>query len=355
MPSKGRALQLSFGDWICADLGIVKMKVFISWSGERSQALALALKKWIQLVLHYAEPWVSDVDIAAGERWAQVVAKELEACHFGIICVTPENMTSPWVLFEAGALAKSMQGKVIPVLFDLEFSDVSGPLSQFQAKKISKAGLGEIILSINQTAEKRDPEERVKEMIDALWPKFEVLAESIPDEAPSAKHMRPQHEILEELVASVRGLDSRFLDLQENVSERSPRSRRKLRRMHPMMLEDMAHMASEEGDDPLALLMVAGLMRDDLPWLYELVVEVYREIRGGDAKTIQKSITRLRRVTKMLRRGPFMDMMMDDSKESHIFVMEFPHMLERFLHRYDGQKLDGPPEDELDPTKQDPI
>lgn len=315
------------------------MKVFISWSGERSQAVALALKKWIQLVLHYAEPWVSEVDIAAGERWAQVVAKELEACHFGIVCVTPENMTSPWVLFEAGALAKSMQGKVIPVLFDLELSDVSGPLSQFQAKKIGKPGLAEIILSINQTAEKGDPDDRVKEMIDALWPKFEALIEHIPDDAPSAKHVRPQHEVLEELVAGVRGLDSRFQDLQGTVNEPSLRSRRKWRRMHPMMLEDIMHMSSEDSDDPFALLMIAGLMRDDMPWLYELVAEVYRDIRAGDPKTIQKSATRLRRVMKMLRRGPFMDMMLDDSKETHMFMMEFPHMLDRFLNRYEGQRL----------------
>lgn len=327
------------------------MKVFISWSGERSQALALAVKKWVQLVLHYVEPWVSEVDIAAGERWAQVVAKELEACHFGIICVTPENMESPWVLFEAGALAKSMQGKVIPLLFDLEFSDVSGPLSQFQAKKINKSGIGEIILSINQSAEKRDPEDRVKEMIDALWPKFETLVENIPDEAPSEKHKRPQHEILEELVAGVRGLDSRFQDIQIVVDERNPRSRRRLRRMHPMMFEDMAHMMSEEGDDPLALLMFAGNFREDLPWFYELVLEVYREIKGGDAKAIQKAIGRLRRATKMMRRGPMMDFMMDEPKEMHMLMMEFPHMIERFLHRYDVNKLDGGLERELDDAK----
>jgi hypothetical protein len=324
------------------------MKVFISWSGERSQAVAQALRKWLQYVLHYVQPWVSETDIAAGERWAQSVAKELETCHFGIICVTPENVGSPWILFEAGALAKSMQGRVTPLLYDLEFTDVGGPLSQFQAKKISKAGLTEIILSINQVAEKRDSDERVREMVDALWPKFEELVADIPDDAPSAKHIRPQHEVLEELVAGIRGLDSRFHDFEVNSSERGPRGRRRLRRMHPMMFEEMAHMASEEGDDPLALLMVAGLMRDDLPWLYELVVEVYHEIKAGDPKAAHKAVGRLRRVMKMLRRGPIMDMMMDDSKESHIIMMEFPHMLDRFLHRFE---LEGPSEDDLDETE----
>lgn len=331
------------------------MKVFISWSGERSQVVAQALRKWLQYVLHYVQPWVSETDIAAGERWAQSVAKELEACHFGIICVTPENVGSPWILFEAGALAKSMQGRVTPLLYDLEFTDVGGPLSQFQAKKIDKGGLTEIILSINQVAEKSDSDERVREMVDALWPKFEDLISEIPDDAPSAKHIRPQHEILEELVAGVRGLDSRFGDLQKNVDERSPRSKRRLRRMHPMMFEDMAHMVSEEGDDPLALLMFAGLMRDDLPWFYELVVEAYREMKTGDSKAIQKAISRLRRVMKMLRRGPFMDMMMEDSKESHMFMMEFPHILEHFLHRYEHPELVAPSDGDVDESKSDDV
>lgn len=73
------------------------MKVFISWSGERSQALA------------------------------QAVASELEASNFGLICVTPENVSELWVLFEAGALAKSMKGaRVVPLLFNLDFSDING-------------------------------------------------------------------------------------------------------------------------------------------------------------------------------------------------------------------------------------
>ena len=97
-------------------------------------------------MLPYVQPWLSQSNIPAGERWAQEVAKELESSNFGIICVTPENLGSPWILFEAGALAKSLQGaKVIPLLYGLEFSDVTGPLAQFQAKKLGKEGLSEIV------------------------------------------------------------------------------------------------------------------------------------------------------------------------------------------------------------------
>lgn len=70
------------------------MKVFISWSGERSKLLANALCEWLKPVLQSVEVWMSEADIEAGDRWGQEVAKELSASNFGIICVTPENLNA---------------------------------------------------------------------------------------------------------------------------------------------------------------------------------------------------------------------------------------------------------------------
>lgn len=314
------------------------MKIFISWSDERSRQLAQALHHWLPLVLPYVQPWLSQADVSAGDRWAQEVAKELESSNFGIICVTPENLGSPWILFEAGALAKSLQGaKVIPLLLGLEFSDISGPLAQFQAKKLGKAGLSEIVQSINQSAQVPELEDRVKDRFAGLWPDIEKKIAAIPEQAPGAKRTRPQHEILEELVASVRGFEGRLARLDESLVDVDYRSRRRRRPMHPMMLEDVSSMVSEEGDDPIGLLIFGSMVRDDLPWLYELIVEVYRELRGGDAKAAQRAVERLRRATKMLRRGPFMEEFAG-SKEAHMMIMELPSMLDHLLHRFESRR-----------------
>ncbi len=318
------------------------MKIFISWSGERSHLLAQALHGWLPLVLHYVKPWLSEADVAAGDRWAQAIAKELETSNFGVICVTPENLGSPWVLFEAGALAKSMQGaKVIPLLFSLEFSDISGPLAQFQAKKVERTGIAEVIHSINQVAEQPVPEDRAKQLFGALWPELEKQVQAIPDVAPTEKHMRPQHEILEELVSGVRGLDARFRDIAESVMDvEGPRSRRRrLRRFHPMMFEELAHVASEEGDDPISLLMLGGMLRDDFPWLYEIFVGTYRDVRDGDLKAADRAIDRLRRIMKALGRGQLMDEFAGSSKEAQVMMMELPMMLDHFLHRFEARRM----------------
>jgi hypothetical protein len=299
----------------------------VSWSGERSKALAHALRDWLPLVLHYVEPWLSETDISAGERWGEAVAKELEACNFGIICVTHENIASPWVLFESGALAKSLQeSRVIPLLLDHEFRDISGPLAQFQAKKVDESGIAEVVYSINKAASAPVPDSRAKQLLSALWPELEKAVQDIPEVSEAAKHTRSQPEVLEELVMSVRALDARFRELSED----SPRRGRRSRRFHPMMLDEFAHMIGEGPGDPAALLMVASLFRDDVPWLYEIGVEAYRAARSGSRDEAARALRRFRRAAEMVERGPFLfDEAGLNPKELHMIMREVGHMLDR--------------------------
>jgi hypothetical protein len=307
--------------------GASHTKVFISWSGERSRELAQALHGWIPLVLHNVEPWLSEADIEAGERWAEVVAKKLSDSNFGIICVTRENVASSWILFEAGALAKTMQGsRVIPLLLDLEFTDITGPLAQFQAKKVVKEGVNEVMHSINQAANFVVPEPRAKQLFDALWPELEKKVEAIPAEAPATKHPRPQHEVLEELVASVRSLDSR---MREGGDDGLFRNRHRNTKFRHMMVDDLMHMIGREGDYWARLLILASMFRDDAPWLYELGMEAYRAAKAGLPEEAHKAIQTFRRAAEITMHGPFMfEQMGVHPREIDMLMRE----LDRFMH-----------------------
>src|SRR5689334_3268326 len=80
--------------------------IFISWSGDRSKAVALALREWLPMVIQSVDVWMSETDIAKGSRSMLEVMQKLSAADFGLICLTPENQLRPWILFEAGAIAK---------------------------------------------------------------------------------------------------------------------------------------------------------------------------------------------------------------------------------------------------------
>jgi hypothetical protein len=98
------------------------------------------------------------------------------------------------------------------------------------------------------------------------------------------------------------------------------------------MLEELMHISGEPGD-PVAILMAASIVRDDMPWLYELAMEVYRAVKSGNAESIEREMSRLRRFSEVMLRGPFMEEFVSGSKESHMMAMEFPRMLEHMLAR----------------------
>ncbi len=298
------------------------MKIFISWSGDRSKALAQAVYDWLPLVLHYTEPWMSDADIEAGERWGQAVAKELEACNYGVICLTRENLSSPWVLFETGALAKLLQtSRVTPLLLDLEFRDLGGPLTQFQAKKADTQGLNDIIQSINRNSDQAITEARAKQLFEALWPDFEKRVKEIPNPAaPTKQHTRPQQEILEELVLSIRSLESRFRDLSDDGLRPSARARRQLQ---PMLVHEFTRKMAGKTGDPIALLVWASAYRDDYPWLYELALETYRLLQAGAMQEARSSLRRFQRAVDVIRKNSLTPDALDmDLPELHLLTRQ---------------------------------
>jgi len=309
------------------------MKVFISWSGERSKALAVALKENLPLILQYAKPWVSEKDISAGDRWAQAIAGELESSNFGILCITPENLRSEWILFEAGALSKSMlDAKVIPLLFGLELSDLSGPLSQFQALKVDQQGLMSVVRAINDVAEDKATEAAINQLVPLIWPGLRQKLDEIPVHETSHKHMRPQTEILEELVSQVRGLGTRMRDFDSEMMERDPLyGNSKYRDYDPRMLDDMMHMVMDARGGEMSLLLVAGIVRDRMPWLAEILLESHREIKTATAEEAREIGYRLMRVVKQIMRGPFAERLLGRNKFGHILMMELPHLVDRAI------------------------
>src|SRR5688500_18487578 len=115
------------------------MRIFISWSGERSRRLAAILHGWLPAVIQAARPYFTPDDIEKGARWSTEIAKVLEEALSGIICLTAQNLEAPWLMFEAGALAKSLdKSRVVPLVFGAELSDLRGPLPQFQAAVFRK-------------------------------------------------------------------------------------------------------------------------------------------------------------------------------------------------------------------------
>ncbi len=208
-------------------------KVFISWSGDLSKKLGAALRDWLPAALQYVKPYYSPEDIEKGTKWNTEIAKELETSNVGVLCLTRDNTDKPWILFEAGALSKSIdKARVCTLLFDLEPTDVTGPLTSFQATRFIRDDFKRLVVTINASAGDAKLDASVLDSVfDMWWPRLESqIVEIIKTHGKGDKHARrSERDILEEVLELTRMSASRqsrprfsekaLMDLIETLDE----------------------------------------------------------------------------------------------------------------------------------------
>ncbi len=186
------------------------MKVFISWSGTLSQNIAILLRDWIGDVLQGTEVWISSDDIDKGSLWFGDIGTQLATTSVGILCLTRENITAPWVLFEAGALSKGLsKTRVCPLLINLPHAELKPPLSQFNGTLPMKDDMLKLIRTINaQNADKALSEDRIQKSFEKWWDDFNSKFSAILTEyKPTTEtHRRSVENMVQEILEITRSI-----------------------------------------------------------------------------------------------------------------------------------------------------
>ena len=319
------------------------MKVFISWSGERSRHMAAALKEWLPMALQHVEPWMSEEDIEAGGRWATSIGAELQSSNIGIVCVTAENLTSDWLHFEAGALSKSLEeSAVIPALLDIDVQAVSGPLAQFQAKKMDMDGVMDIAKATNRHGDNKLDETTLSNAVEGLWNTLNDKLQAIPDADKETKRRRSQSEVLEDLVTNVRGVGQQVDQLEDALQSGDGRRRRISSRYRlPMMLDVLTpKRMGLDRDDSRILLVMAGIVRQDLPWVSEILLDFHRVYSAASQGERPAIINRYKDLIMNITRNPFMMDRHGNSRELRLMTRELIMGLEMWFDRLDQITFD---------------
>lgn len=196
------------------------MQVFLSWSGPRSQKVAQLLSDWLPKVIQTLEPWISTRDIQKGSLWSEVIGDQLQGMTTGIICLTKENINRPWILFEAGALAKGLSSnRVCTLLIDLDPSDIAPPLSQFNhTRPSSKEDMLHFLQTLNDRVTGRKLRSDILEnALDVHWSCFQDSLQKIIKETPNTEKIpdRPKDEILREILENTRSLMNRVNKIED--------------------------------------------------------------------------------------------------------------------------------------------
>lgn len=204
--------------------------------------MALLLREWLIRVLQYSEPFVSSKDISKGAQWLVTISDQLTDTSEGIVCVTPTNVESPWLNYEAGALAKTTgQTAVRTVLLGLGPGDLpaGAPLSNFQhTNGIDPIEMWSLIESIHLRSEMAGGNlERIRWAFDQAWPDLQAKLEAVvlgPDMATKAADSRDEQSLIKDVLQEVKGISIAVAALGQSPQTQNTSLDPAGQRVHPL-------------------------------------------------------------------------------------------------------------------------
>lgn len=292
--------------------------------------------------------------IQFGDDWYKRLMTKLDSASDVVCLLTERSVDRPWILYEAGVAKGKLETPVHGVALGVSLNRVgTGPFYQFQNSDDSEDSLTKLVMQLCERIPSLEPDEDVvkaqvqafkaaaNEVLNQLKEPTSEKESSSADEGTVAK-------LLEEMKLMVRELPGR---IERRVIDEPERYRRKpFRKFHPMMIDEMAHMVSKQSEDPIGILIISSLVKDEFPWLYELGLEAYRAAKSGTSIELKEALRVFRDASEITFHGPFMKEMGFMSKDMHMMMRELPMIIDHYLHRYmklkevSGELTDEEPE-----------
>ena len=111
--------------------------------------------------------------------------------------------------------------------------------------------------------------------------------------------------------------------------------------MTSMMSMELMHWSKEitrGRPDLIQLLMLLSLVKEDLPWLYELAVDAYQQSArklSGAKEARRRLLMAIKQL--QLRDGPVMELF--DNKDNYIIFRDIQHLSKDIMNSYESEEL----------------
>ncbi len=169
-----------------------ELEIFVSWSKPASHEAAEAFKDWLPEALPGVKPWVSSEDVTKGTPWFAAISGQLARSGACLLCITPENVGSPWLFYEAGAIALALRdARICPYLIGVGKSDLAGtPLGQYQMTVFDKDDTWRLVRDLNGRLDAPHDAGLLRRAFGTSWPGLErklgrVLSQVVPSAPPA--------------------------------------------------------------------------------------------------------------------------------------------------------------------------
>jgi len=182
-----------------------KELIFISFSKQHTNRVGTIFKSVLDQLYDQknVSTFLSSKSLFYGDDFRDEIARNLSIARCGISILTPENkLSSPWLMYEAGALAikaRENGGKLLPFLFCRERQDVESPLTQIQSPEYqpddhnNQKDIIEFFQAINKTLSDNNKlsDSEIRTFIVDLWNEslksdLELIASDMSDFSASS-------------------------------------------------------------------------------------------------------------------------------------------------------------------------
>lgn len=270
-----------------------------------------------------------------GDEWYKRLMTVLQSTSDVVCLFTERSLGRPWILFEAGVAKGKLGVPVVGIALGVPLSHVSaGPFYQFQNMDDSEADLTKLVNQLSRRVANLELDPDVVKQQVAAFKATEaaILQKLSAGFGKKAAEGETEASALTKLSEEMKALPSRLAE--RLVEDADPGRRGRVRRFHPVLFREMIELFGAV-DDPFGIIVAASLLRDEVPWLYELALEAYRALSKRDGAEISHLIFRIQRLSKIEDRvlmfleeqGP------SGAGELRFILGEFTRILQHWLRR----------------------
>lgn len=275
--------------------------------------------------------------IEYGVEWYPEIIKNIQGASDVVCLLTKRSIDRPWILFEAGMAKGKLDTPILGVALGIELKDAStGPFAQFQNCGDDEKSLTKLVFQLVGRITNSEPDEetikfqvgKFKQTIAEILKKLDTSSgtDGSKKSAPNVK------EIENSSVKLFEEIKIMFQDLPSRIERTSLlESRRKKRRIHPRLIDEMIHMSK---DIKTGIRIALSFYRDKFPWIYEEGIAVLNKIETS--KTPASSKRAFHDFEELLMfsiQNPIAEELLVDEKDDIYLIMELPRIIIRNMER----------------------
>lgn len=271
--------------------------------------------------------------IEYGVEWYPEIINNLQNASDVVCLLTENSVDRPWILFEAGMAKGKLDTPILGIALGVPLSKAStGPFAQFQNCSDDEESLTKLVFQLVDRIPNSEPdEETIKFQVGKFKSKIsELLKKETQGKASGGKTKQLKKEdssvkLFEEIKVMFQDLPSR---IEGNV--RVDYNDRRKRRLSHMVIDDLIHMNKPN----IGIMAALSLMRESLPWIYDLGMETIKIIQSAKTKKEKRTaFLQFEEAITISTDHPKIRKLFTDTKDDYILMREMPRMILKGMDR----------------------